>query len=63
MGRVKVNIESWERSGVFSYFIRMEDPIVTTTSEVVVDHAMAMAKERGDSFFIYYSYAIIHALN
>lgn len=41
----------------------MSDPIISVTSEVEVDACFAAAKSRGESFFIYYSYAVTRALN
>ncbi len=63
MGRVKIDTESWARHKEFTFFVNMLDPIITFTSEINVDNCYTAAKQRGDSFFIYYSYAIIKTLN
>ncbi|MFI3332549.1 MAG: CatA-like O-acetyltransferase [Rikenellaceae bacterium] len=63
MGRIKIDIESWSRRNEFAFFITMMDPNISITSDVDVQSCYASAKRRGESFFVYYSYAIIRALN
>ncbi len=63
MGRVKIDIESWSRRREFDFFINMEDPMMSFTSEVEVDKSYATAKSRGESFYLYYAYAITKTVN
>lgn len=63
MGRTKIDIESWSRHDEFKFFIRMSHPTFSVTSHINVDACYAAAKAKGHSFFIYYAYAIIRAIN
>lgn len=56
-------MNSWKRKNSFDFFLHFKNPNISITSEVDCTHAMAVAKEKGDSFFIYYIYAMLIAMN
>ena len=58
-----VDMNSWNRKNSFDFFLHFKNPNISITSEIDCTHAMAVAKERGESFFIYYIYAMLTAMN
>lgn len=58
-----VDIETWERKDNFNFFRNFLNPCITITSEVECTAAKEKAKKNGQSFFIYYLYAILRAAN
>ncbi len=63
MGRKVVDIETWSRKKTYDFFIKMVDPIVSVTVRIDLDNCYRAAKSKGRSLFVYYSYAIIKAIN
>ncbi|MFR9602457.1 MAG: CatA-like O-acetyltransferase [Rikenellaceae bacterium] len=63
MGKRVIDLDGWKRKKKFEFFIGMLNPIYSITARVEMDNCYRAAKDRGRSLFIYYSYAIIKALN
>lgn len=58
-----VDINNWNRKNSYEFFKTFQNPNISITSEVECSHAMAVAKEKSESFFIYYIYAMLCAMN
>lgn len=58
-----IDIETWERRDTFNFFKGFINPIFSITAEVVCTGGYKRAKERGESFFVHYLYAILRGLN
>ncbi len=58
-----VDINSWERKNNFNFFKGFTNPCITITSEVECSAAKEKAKRNDQSFFLYYLYAILRAVN
>lgn len=58
-----VDMNLWKRKNSFDFFLHFKNPNISITSEVDCTHALAVAKEKGESFFIYYTYAMLKAMN
>ncbi|MEG0463229.1 chloramphenicol acetyltransferase [Bacteroides sp.] len=58
-----IDIETWERKDNYNFFRDFINPTISITSEVACGEAKARAKERGQSFFLHYLYAILNAAN
>lgn len=59
----KIDIESWERKGNYEFFQDFLNPSISLTTELGCDWAKQRSKERGESFFLYYLYAALRAVN
>lgn len=58
-----VDMESWERRDNFRFFRDFLNPCFSVTSEVICSAARQRAREKGESFFLHYLYAILRAAN
>lgn len=58
-----IDFENWERKDNYSFFRDFENPSISITSEVECSGAKDRAKKNGQSFFLYYLYAILRAAN
>lgn len=58
-----VDINSWSRKNSYEFFKTFQNPNISITSEVSCSHAMTVAKDKSESFFIYYIYAMLCAMN
>ena len=58
-----IDLSSWERRDNFLFFADFLNPFYSVTCEVDCSVAKKVAKERGESFFLYYLYAILDAVN
>lgn len=58
-----VDIETWERKPNYEFFLSFQNPTISITSEVECGGAKARAKAAGKSFFLYYVYAVLRAVN
>lgn len=58
-----VDIETWERKPNYEFFLSFQNPTISITSEVECGGAKARAKAAGQSFFLYYVYAVLRAVN
>lgn len=58
-----IDFESWNRKDNFNFFKGFINPCISITSEVDCTDAKANSKTNGQSFFLYYLYAILRAVN
>ncbi|MEN4760374.1 chloramphenicol acetyltransferase [Chryseobacterium sp. C39-AII1] len=58
-----IDIESWNRKEHFEFFSKMKSPYFGFTTEVDCTKAYEKAKEKGISFFAYYLYKSMVAIN
>ncbi|MDR0894860.1 MAG: chloramphenicol acetyltransferase [Prevotellaceae bacterium] len=58
-----IDLNTWERKANFQFFTGFINPCVNVTCEISCADAREVAHRRGESFFIYYLYAIIEAVN
>ncbi|MFR9608118.1 MAG: CatA-like O-acetyltransferase [Rikenellaceae bacterium] len=63
MAKQRVEMESWKRRKKFEFFVAMANPTISFTVRMDLDNCYRAAKSRGRSLFIYYSYALIKAIN
>ena len=61
--KTKINLDSWNRKEHFLFFKQMEEPFYGLTTRVDCTLAYAKAKELGVSFFNYYLYKTLRAVN
>lgn len=61
--RQKIDISNWSRKNSYEFFGSFQNPNISITSEVDCTNALAMAKEKSESFFIYYVYSMLCAMN
>lgn len=59
----KVTIETWERRDNFRFFENFLNPCISFTAEVRCTGARRRSREKGESFFLHYLYAIVRAVN
>ncbi len=58
-----IDINTWERKNNFNFFKNFINPCITITSEVECTSAKDRSKKANQSFFLYYLYAILRAVN
>ena len=58
-----ININEWERKENFEFFKDFQNPVIGVTSHVNCQHAITIAHNNRESFFLYYLYAIIKTIN
>mgnify|MGYP002609266872 FL=1 len=58
-----IDINTWERKENYEFFLGFQNPTISITSEVECAGAKARAKAAGESFFLHYLYAVLHAVN
>lgn len=58
-----VDIETWERRDNYAFFRNFLNSWIAVASEVDCTEARAAARATGRSFFLYYLYAIVRAVN
>lgn len=58
-----IDIDSWERKENFQFFSTFLNPTFSITSEVECGGAKLRAKEKQQSFFLHYLYAVLRAAN
>ncbi len=63
MMRKKIDIRNWERREIYEFFKDYEEPYFGITMELECTGALNYAKERGISFFLYYLYLTLKAVN
>src|SRR5690606_5514278 len=61
--RKQIDVETWKRKSHFEFFSAMEEPFYGLTVEIDVSHAYNKAQKMGTSFFVYYLYATLQAMN
>lgn len=63
MTKTKIDIERWKRRDIYNFFKDYEEPYYGITSNLDCTVAYDFAKERGISFFLYYLYLVLKAVN
>lgn len=63
MMRKKIDVSRWKRREIFSFFKDYEEPYYGITVELDCTGAYEFAKEKGISFFLYYLYLTLKAVN
>lgn len=63
MIRKKIDIRNWERRKIYNFFKDYEEPYYGITKELECSAALKFAKEKGISFFLYYLYLTLKAVN
>lgn len=61
--KTELNIENWNRKGLYHFFKDFEEPFFGVTVNVDCTRAYRRCKERGDSFFLYYLHQSLTAAN
>ncbi len=61
--RKKINIRNWNRREIFNFFKDYEEPFYGITMELECTGAYEFAKSRNISFFLYYLYLTLKAVN
>lgn len=59
----KINIEEWSRKDHFNFFSQFEEPFFGLTVNIDCTKAYAHCKANGHSFFLYYLYQCLKAVN
>lgn len=63
MLRKKIDISKWERGEIYKFFKDYEEPYYGITRELECSVALEYAKQKGISFFLYYLYLTLKAVN
>jgi chloramphenicol O-acetyltransferase type A len=58
-----IDIENWDRKEHFLFFSEFSEPFFGVTTRVVCTRAYERAKQKGISFFLYYLYRALKAVN
>lgn len=61
--RKKINIRNWNRKEIYNFFKDYEEPFYGITMELECTGAYEFAKSRNISFFLYYLYLTLKAVN
>ena len=59
----QVDIKNWKRQNSYEFFLGFQNPNISITTEVDCTHAREVAKAKNQSFFVYYIYAMLRAMN
>jgi chloramphenicol O-acetyltransferase type A len=59
----KIDIDSWERKELFLFFRDFEEPYYGITADLECTGAYRYARSNGISFFLYYLYLVLKAVN
>ncbi|MDF1574711.1 MAG: CatA-like O-acetyltransferase [Bacteroidales bacterium] len=59
----KIDIDQWERKELFRFFKDFEEPYYGISTDLECTAAYAYAKSKGMSFFSYYLYLVLKAVN
>jgi chloramphenicol O-acetyltransferase type A len=59
----KINIQTWERKELFNFFKDFDEPYYGISADLECSGAYQYAKSRGISFFLYYLYLVLKAVN
>jgi chloramphenicol O-acetyltransferase type A len=63
MMRKKIDIQNWNRRTIFEFFKDYQEPYYGITSDLDCTNAYEYAKKKGISFFLYYLYLTLKAVN
>lgn len=58
-----VDLDTWERKDNYAFFRGFHNSWISMTAEVECTAAFDEAKRSGRSFFLYYLYGVVHAVN
>ncbi|MFI3266096.1 MAG: CatA-like O-acetyltransferase [Rikenellaceae bacterium] len=58
-----IDKNTWARKANYEFFETFIDPYVSITCNVNCKHSRELAKQRSESFFVYYLYAILDTFN
>ena len=58
-----IDVEKWERKELFHFFRKFDEPYYGITTDLECTGAYDYAKSRGISFFLYYLYLVLKAVN
>ena len=58
-----VDLTNWKRTENFRFFEGFYNPTLSITTEIDCTTAKNAAKKKGQSFFLHYLYAVLHAVN
>ena len=61
--RRKIDIDQWERKELFRFFKDFDEPYYGISTDLDCTEAYALAKSKGISFFLYYLYLVLKAVN
>ena len=59
----KIDIENWERKELFNFFKDFNEPYYGISTDLECSGAYSFAKSQGISFFLYYLYLVLKAVN
>ncbi len=59
----KIDVDKWERKELFTFFKDFDEPYYGITTDLECTGAYAYAKSAGISFFLYYLYLVLKAVN
>ncbi len=59
----KIDVDKWERKELFTFFKDFDEPYYGITTDLECTGAYAYAKAAGISFFLYYLYLVLKAVN
>ena len=59
----KIDVDKWERKELFNFFKEFDEPYYGITTNLECTGAYAYAKSSGISFFLYYLYLVLKAVN
>ena len=63
MMRKKIDVRTWSRREIFRFFKDYEEPYYGITTDLDCTSGYQFAKEKGISFFLYYLYLTLKAVN
>lgn len=58
-----IDVEQWNRKDQFLFFYRFEEPFFGVTVNIDCTQAYKIAKQKGNSFFLYYLFRALKAAN
>lgn len=61
--RKLIDVDSWERKELFNFFKDFDEPYYGISTDLECSGAYRYAKPRGISFFLYYLYLVLKAVN
>ena len=61
--KTKIDIEKWERKEIYRFFKDYDEPYYGITVDLECTAAYEYAKSNGTSFFLYYLYLVLKAVN
>ena len=59
----KIDVKNWDRSQIYHFFRDFNEPYYGISTDLECTGAYAYAKSQGISFFLYYLYLVLKAVN